>query len=39
MQFIADKKLILKAALLAQQLAKTDATEQAVKYCIEACYA
>lgn len=39
MQFIEDKTLILKAALLAQQAAKTDATEQAAKYCMEACYA
>ncbi len=39
MQFIEDKKLILKIALLAKQAAKTDATEQAAKYCMEACYA
>lgn len=39
LQFIKDKKLILKTALLAQQVAKTDATEQAAKYCMEACYA
>lgn len=38
-QFIEDKKLILKIALLAKQAAKTDATEQAAKYCMEACYA
>lgn len=39
MQFIEDKKLILKIGLLAKQAAKTDATEQAAKYCMEACYA
>ena len=38
LQFIDDKNLILKTALLAQQAAKTDATEQAAKYCMEACY-
>lgn len=38
MQFIEDKKLILKVALLANQAAKTDATEQAANYCMEACH-
>ncbi|MDG2089587.1 MAG: undecaprenyldiphospho-muramoylpentapeptide beta-N-acetylglucosaminyltransferase [Gammaproteobacteria bacterium] len=38
LQFIDDKNLILKTALLAQKAAKTDATEQAAKYCMEACY-
>lgn len=38
-KFIEDKKLILKIALLSKQAAKTDATNQAAKYCMEACYA
>lgn len=37
-KFIDDKQLILKTALLAQQVAKIDATQQAAKYCMEACY-
>jgi UDP-N-acetylglucosamine--N-acetylmuramyl-(pentapeptide) pyrophosphoryl-undecaprenol N-acetylglucosamine transferase len=39
MQFMQDKKLVLKMALLAQQAAKIDATQQAAKFCVEACYA
>ncbi len=39
MQFMEDKKLVLKMALLAQQAAKVDATQQAAKFCMEACYA
>lgn len=39
MKVIEDKKLILKVALLAKQAAKTDATQQAAKYCMEACCA
>jgi UDP-N-acetylglucosamine--N-acetylmuramyl-(pentapeptide) pyrophosphoryl-undecaprenol N-acetylglucosamine transferase len=38
-RFIEDRKLILKTALLAQQAAKADATEQAAKFCMKACYA
>ena len=38
-RFIEDRKLILKTALLAQQAAKADATEQVAKFCMEACYA
>lgn len=39
MQFVEDKKLILKMALLAKKVAKTDATQRAAKYCMEACCA
>ncbi len=39
LQLIADRELVLKMALLAQQAAKTNATEEAARTCMEACYA
>lgn len=39
LQLIADRTLILKMAMLAQQAAKTGATEDAASTCMEACYA
>ena len=39
LQFMSDQKLVLEMALKAQQAAKFDATQQAAKHCMEACYA
>ncbi len=37
-RFLADRELILRTALLAQEAAKPQATETAAGYCMEACY-
>lgn len=37
-QFIADRSLILKTALLARQAAKPEATQTAANYCLGACH-
>ncbi len=37
-QFLADRSLLLKTALLAKQAARPDATMTAANYCLEACH-